>query len=159
MDPTPHPWTQPAQGVPCRSILQPKRCKAAATSWNFRSKWKTKAKVCKSFNTTCEKFSPVFVIKYRGRNPANYLIGRLSPIIYKVLYIPGCAGFLPVFPVETLKCAWHVLPGIMVITSQKNNENMAVNTPVGYLNITTIQCLQKGGGHSHTVDDLSFSAV
>lgn len=38
---------QPAQGVPCCSVLQPKRCKAAATSWNVRSRWKTKAKLAK----------------------------------------------------------------------------------------------------------------
>ena len=30
-----------------------------------------------------------------GRNPANQLRLVVYPIIYKVLYIPGCLGFLP----------------------------------------------------------------
>ena len=60
-----------------------------------------------------------------GRNPANQLIGPIVyAIIYKVLYIPGGAGFLSStegadFIVESQKCAVCVHPKIFVYSDMQ----------------------------------------
>ena len=45
-----------------------------------------------------------------GRNPAPVEVGSWNPIIYRVLYIPGGAGFLP----STVGCQWKLVTSWVV---------------------------------------------